>query len=1561
MKRNSKARGSIKWLCLLMAAVMVAMLLAPMLAQVEWPTRIDRFERYDPVYTAFVEPGTAQEDLRLPEHLRAVISIGELDVDPADFVQAEPEVDMSDGYTHYDYFWYGYVAPRDVEDIYAAGELAVYTILYADQGGSGEVSEIAYRVYGSVGGSQNVWFACDEAGNIHSVVLDVPVTWSTYDFDPDIPGEYTFTADIGSYSYAKARPTAVVTVGEMLTVGDHVDCGSCEEEEAEIIPCVCGQAETGHTRDCPYWNPDCLCPEGAVGHTNPTCPYWVPLADCDCGIDSTNKPWQHNTGCPLFEAPSLTNGACSCEGSHDKNNKDCILYQPPLIMPLSIGGGGANDLAQDQLMRDFIKTSGNSAYSSSYTTGVTIPGVWADYVNTIWMNKAYNKFAWTPASEMTLQGPAATWSWDGTNANATTGSTATTPKRIPAAVSNVWTVYSGQQLRYALINFKTKDTIVLGANIDLNGNAYNWSTIGLAQKSLTINGNNKIIYNLGNRARNQTSAAANSFIANYTDLKVTDLQFSTAKLVGNHSDNGTINTGIFALASLPAGAAQQNTTLTNVHIIDSMFCAATGNFSTSFGRIGIHSGPTATSTLHKIENCSTVGSYIYGGDHTSGLAVGIGRGTQTYPDRGSYISDTFVADTLICGTGGHSSGFSSCTGGKFNATNCFTSIEMYGSVAVSGFIGICGWATYESCFATGKLEGYAVISGFYFRNSRDATFQNCYSTVLTGLRTNSRLQGGFASSAVDAPVAQAQPVKFINCYAAGEVGNFDSNMNNPVTLGGFIDTTSRWGTYATYTNCYYDKQTTAMREWAAGDSKSVPGVTGVLTTTTAKAGTGLTDEPGATGFTGFSTPAKWDCTEAGHYPELEVFKNATATGWGTQERADLVKAYSLASTATVMLDTWDDGFDWNSDGVRTGAAVSYARTLPVSGQSDHKGNELTYDTVREIVSPFTVTGSATFGRLIPGGAPSNHGGAQVSDTIVIDNGTHKGDIVNPGMDWYGISETVGGQTGKRPIRLMGYMNIDAGTDTTIYAGALYDHRGDVQLTILDSITENLVVGLDDTKIWSKSIDQGYPASDAYYGVVTDPTQMSASEDAWLYTEIWRVQYGGPGSGYTLQGTPGTPGSEYLDSGNYVRTQTGASPAVGDPYVLDASVKVTGPGTMGPGGSGIYTLDQQKWNGEFAMWPDISIGSKYELSYYWMLSDGRYRTDRKIADVLPGKYTIGMNVIDADTLAPHGNTLYLGADKDSNTSPYDPAYTLSPGTISGYVTPSGSEIPYTDNATAAWKIKTGATADLVKLTVTLKDAEGNVMGTGSVPNPTVGSNVVIPVKYYYTTLETVPYDREVTEEITVDVTYTVAQAAGGEYYLRFNKLLNPPAHELPAALAGGVSTGIASTGMDGTGMDILVPGDVYINDMMFNTEILLEVRNKLAAVRVKKAIDNIGDFSAGDQAALADYLFFIQLKDGVAADIALKHNETSKLLYVPITGSSLGIDVSEIVRMEFLPGYTVTVVNETGSVASVSARTVTVHPGDEVTIVVHNTFKREPYFKARDQIRNKFTPPSTITY
>jgi len=607
-----------------------------------------------------------------------------------------------------------------------------------------------------------------------------------------------------------------------------------------------------------------------------------------------------------------------------------------------------------------------------------------------------------------------------------------------------------------------------------------------------------------------------------------NLSFTTAKIV-SHLDQGVIEGKIGssreerATAAGILGGSQDLlaivVTITDVTVDKSLlFSAGRGSFLNVTQARGGTGAFSLTRTF-------TEGNYLYGTDHISGFVT----------QGGSNFSAQYCAgiDNLICGIGGHSAGFLPCSSDQINISNCFASIEMYCSRYVGGFLGGPD-GTVTNCYVTGKLEGYCDMGGFMFTDMRGSqTITNCYSTVLVGLRTKApgitaanQMQGGFVSVNAERSVAYNAVYATLtinNAYAAGEVGNYDVDMNNPVSVGGFwSNTTTPTGLLdkctKVFTNCYYDKQTTAMREWAAGDSKSVPGIKGVLTsgtwnaTTKDKGGSGLVWDysvfvptAGDPGFTGFSNKNDWLFTGM-RYPQLQVFGYAAAADWGSQARADLVRAWSKASTATLFLDRWDSGYEWDNNGLRTADQVSYNRDLTPG--EDHKGYKYTYDTVREIVSDFsgrlsyniTELQETQWTKLISGGAPTQRiqNGVPIDETtgITIDRVDNNygyplsitGKVTSPGLGWFNVSDRYRNssgdpwQTAHRPVRLIAYMGVEAGDDATVMAGGTYDHRTDCKFTMMNTLTDNLVLGLDDDKVWSTITVQPYPNTNRYYKV-----------------------------------------------------------------------------------------------------------------------------------------------------------------------------------------------------------------------------------------------------------------------------------------------------------------------------------------------------------------------------------------------------------------------------------------------------------------------------------------------
>lgn len=1555
--RFKRATPSYRLICMVLAAVLLLALAVPGLAEHQWSDRIRSFERVDPVYDEAVELGTAQESLHLPETLRAIVDIPE-ELDVTTFVQAAPEADTSDGSTSFDYYWYGYVAPQDADALVEAGEKAIYTIYYAD-------GQLAYRLYGSIAGSENLWFACDEAGNITGAVLDIPVTWSG-SYDGETAGTYTFTASVSAespYHWSGSAPSAQI----------YVLAGSTEAEPV----CTCGaqpgeDGVTVHAEDCPL--------------------YVMVLTDCHCGvdgeaIDAENFPWVHQEDCRYFSPTE-----CMCRelveteiedydghtgeylGTHteyvpgdfshvhDPSNRDCLLYGKDTVRVTKLDTGeetvmavedaerlvayqtshhtgdesaqeaamypalgcisiiegseqageydpemmlyaaaGPNEQKMNNSVGNNVKTEGNQLVKEG---NVTIPATWRNYVNTRFRNQ-YDPWQWAAPPKDTPQ-------WNGK------------AETVPVNNKTI-EVSNPAQLRWALATYGNKGTtsarytIVLMSDMDMNGADYNWNSC--LSNNLVLDGNRHTLYNLGCYVKSE-DRSDKGFLhgdsSKWYSVTIKNLTFEGAKLVYDVANGAKSTTagygGLFVFSR--AG----NINLSNIHVQNSIVAQTSskireGTIGGNIGILGYINGegnynkkPKDPNSLCQVSKCSVENSVVAGMGHPGSLFTFV---------NGIYLKNSWaVNNTVYSMVHAHGGLLCSCSGSYSKIENCFASGEIY---AQSGSGGLVGQMTRNGdivrCFATGKLEasrtsaGFTSGGGIYEEKDGSSyqyhvTIEDCYTTVLVGLRSDNNSLGGFIGNAGKATIK--------NSYAAGEVGDFSTDLTKKGNVGGFVTIKSN---LHTYNNCYYDKQTTGMREWASGDQKTLSGVTGLLTSTSTKSGAGM-----ASGSNFGLSSTAWTHT-AGHYPQLEVFASATAANWGSVTAASLVRAASSVSTATVFLNTWDEGYDWDNSGVRSADKVSYNR--PQDG-TPHKADKYTYDTVREIISPFTVTNDGTWSELIPGGAKTKMvsvgtlQGAE-SKNVVIAGG--KGTVAGPGMNWFSVTNA--GSTGNtplsRPLRLIGYMSIDAGNDRTEAAknavkdGTRYNHRRGVTLTMMDEITDNLVVGINDKDPWSTAKRAGYPTvsdkdpeqSTGFYGVPTDhtnhlATRFSASKGAILNTEIWRV--------------------EKDASGNYKKDGDGN-------YVTKYSVKVTGEGTSGP----TLTTDQKKWNGETPF--SVSEKQMYVVSYYWQLADGRYVTDSKLVEIAPSSRHLQV-VARRSSDGESASTLQVDAQMGEATS-------LRPTATGSSV--NTDNIPVTSSSTAVWKKATPDTV-LKQLSVKMVDNEDKFHGEATIDEATIrtvtSTNPVdIPVKvtYFYTTdVDQGPGStqqfREESLETTATVTYQLCMTDDGQYYIQFNRSCAKG-----AATPAGTVTHVSGDPLK----------DLNFKPMHYNVHVAILVEEN-AHLTVKKVVSNY-------TAPMKDQTFTINLSGAAVSQVNLHHNETSNTITVPITAASNKVTITEWLPMEFSQ-QPITLENTKGT-AALKGNVLTLHAGDEVTVVVTNRYDGKGYFKSRTQANNTFTPAS----
>ena len=202
----------------------------------------------------------------------------------------------------------------------------------------------------------------------------------------------------------------------------------------------------------------------------------------------------------------------------------------------------------------------------------------------------------------------------------------------------------------------------------------------------------------------------------------------------------------------------------------------------------------------------------------------------------------------------------------------------------------------------------------------------------------------------------------------------------------------------------------------------------------------------------------------------------------------------------------------------------------------------------------------------------------------------------------------------------------------------------------------------------------------------------------------------------------------------------------------------------------------------------------------------------------------------------------------------------------------------------------------------------------------------------------------------------------------------PEKELPGAISpsllppykGGFRNGaeVVPTGYYGghsflPGIEIVVGEDIWHFAGWDKSSAVIENENVLftgiwkikgALVRVKKMVEGGGD--SGD-------IFLIHLKrmtGTILGSVALQAGQTGGWMNIDMEGQPVQrIEISEVIPMEYSKYYDVTLENGSKSKAELDNEGfLLIHPGDEVTVIVTNTFKHSGFFKAKDWVRNIFT-------
>ncbi len=571
---------------------------------------------------------------------------------------------------------------------------------------------------------------------------------------------------------------------------------------------------------------------------------------------------------------------------------------------------------------------------------------------------------------------------------------------------------TAEEFRWCLVN---NVSVKLMNDIDLGwrGEADdpNWYGIDIT-KAMNIDGGGHTVYNLNSTGK-QVLGLFGRFVLKH-DSVIRDISIVSANVESNGQHCSVVS-------SLFGGG-----TVRNVRVSDALVNGIKANRGTAglFGCLDAHSGE-----IH-MDNVGADNVNVYGGGCVCGFINGPWGGPVI-------IENSYFINGVLISTAGHSGGFASCVNGpQFEYRNCRINAHMYTNTSAGLFVGMhhSANALYENCGASGSIEGVDTIGGF-FGGGGQARFINCYSTALVGLSNSAVNMGAFAG-------AGSSSTTFQNCYAAGEVGTLQSDTDGmPLNANGNRVTNQNvtgfcGNNLGNFTNCYYDKQTTAMCDIGTRE-----GVQGLITRY-------LIDLDLGDAWT----------TSAGGYPELKVF---------AESDDPLTRACSAASTSTVHLYASEDGSD--------------------------------YDTVRRIRYPFPLTSNVNSGKpaiatkwenyvgedpdnpLYPNISPLVPGDVPI--IMLTDVGARDAvSSVAPGVGWLQVNTTDkdSGAVGQRRLRLVpttsitlaSFGNLSAGDSDMICAKpkenqsslagwkplddmfSIYDHRSNVSFVSSSSFALN---------------------------------------------------------------------------------------------------------------------------------------------------------------------------------------------------------------------------------------------------------------------------------------------------------------------------------------------------------------------------------------------------------------------------------------------------------------------------------------------------------------------------
>ena len=1022
-----------------------------------------------------------------------------------------------------------------------------------------------------------------------------------------------------------------------------------------------------------------------------------------------------------------------------------------------ISGNSITDYGEnDRVMNALINATLNGSSGDSFQQGLN--SVFSEQ----WVN-----FTWASNNA---------WKWDGTVANLAKDATnlpSTNPAVIPEDnIDGFMEVYSGQQLAYALdVTNNVNRKILLKKDIDLNGQEKAWIYSYKLPTGFIFDGGDFTIYNLGGEKPLIESLDAGT-LKNITfdSVKIVSDTVAMIGVVGNYSD-GT----------------KGRSTVDHVRVQNSLFFSAYPTYN-PITKQESYTAPLGEAKYLNASYVATSNNIIYALKAHVGGAFGV---TEK-----SSIDNSYSVDSTVIAGGNHSGGFISCSNGDLTVENSFTNNNVYGYKETGVFIGevmenyTAGnkGASFTNCYASGSIEGVSKLGGFIGSISANGsadfalTFTNCYSTSIVGMQAGGNYLGGFVGSISPTPIT---PVVFQDCYAAGEVGSTDTNLDvnrtDFTTVGGFLGSIGNID-QAEFVNCYYDKQTTAMREWESGTTRdnvgetasdtnnnNIIGLKGVLTSNSEKFGAGIASQPiaaadpnntdGTFGFTGFvgdvaqgngiSTNANWlydggNTNPALHncmYPQLNVF----------YESADaFVRAFSYASVATVHEQVWD-----------------YCT-------HNQKLANTTYDTVRDLTLRFTMT-SYVDNMKDPNALiewQSNDTKTSLyNKTLNVINYLkptmsskynreyYTADKFAPGTEWLTVSFTLSDANGNpvvgtRALRIIPTTNINVGNDQLdLLLGSTYNHAKDMYMAY--STAKRMAANPNDVTTGV------YP--DALPFDTSDPRTQIQNVSGAIQTQFGKddnnfIVGGEHLTGATRQVDDAHPNNiinTYLYKVNSFEEKNGMIEI--KYYTNEATKKDEAMVSPDKLKAGDTTAEEwaKKLNGETAF--EKGDEGRYLIEYEWIVPDGRYMRDSKLLLVQEGEHDVAIDVYNEDGTLKNDTSLALNMNNYKYTES-TPVLTFKDA--SDHI---DTTVAHFTPVNLGFKLKSDtATITKLEFKVTTQDLDSSAKEvTVTLDNVVDGATIEIPARYVYVSYEEGgKYFAKVVDTIR---TYTLHYDSAKEYY------------------------------------------------------------------------------------------------------------------------------------------------------------------------------------------------------